>query len=56
MYLVSKVGTHDYGIGWEAMGLQGNLILPWRKTGEPQSGDGVFSNTPPQSCCLSPLL
>ena len=29
------------------MGLQVNLTLPWRKTGEPQSGDGAFSNTPP---------
>ncbi len=36
------------------MGLQVNLMLPWRKTGEPHSGDGAFSNTPPPACCLSP--
>ncbi len=47
MRLVCKAGTHVSSIGWERMGLQVNLILPWRKTGEPQSGDGVFSNTPP---------
>jgi hypothetical protein len=29
------------------MGLQVNLMLPWRKIGEPQRGDGAFSNTPP---------
>ena len=29
-------------IGWERMGLQVNLMLPWRKTGEPQRGDGAF--------------
>jgi hypothetical protein len=38
------------------MGLQVNLLLPWRKTGEPQSGDGAFSNTPPQPFRLSPSL
>jgi hypothetical protein len=39
-----------------AQGLQVNLILPWRKTGEPQSGDGAFSNTPPKPFRLSPSL
>ena len=41
----SKAGTHASSIGWERMGLQVNLTLPWRKTGEPQRGDGAFSNT-----------
>ena len=56
MCFVNKIGTHAYCIGWEGMGLQVNLTLPWRKTGEPQSGDGAFSNTPPPAFCLSPLL
>ena len=56
MRLVSKAGTHAYSIGWERMGLQVNLTLPWRKMGEPQSGDGAFSNTPPTAFCLSPSL
>jgi len=38
------------------MGLQVNLMLPWRKTGEPQRGDGAFSNTPPTAFCWSPPL
>jgi hypothetical protein len=38
------------------MGLQVNLMRPWRKMGEPQRGDGAFSNTPPPACCLSPAL
>ena len=33
-----KAGTHASSIGWECMGLQVNLMLPWRKMGEPQSG------------------
>ncbi len=56
MRLLSKAGTHASSIGWERMGLQVNLTLPWRKTGEPQSGDGAFSNTPPTAFCLSPSL
>jgi len=54
--VVRKAGTHASSIGWECMGLQVNLTLPWRKTGEPQRGDGAFSNTPPTAFCLSPLL
>src|SRR6266849_3157369 len=46
MRCLCKAGTHAYSIGWERMGIQVNLMLPWRKTGEPQSGDGAFSNTP----------
>ena len=38
------------------MGLQVNLMLPWRKMGEPQRGDGAFSHTPPTAFCLSPSL
>ena len=42
MRRVCKGGTHVSSIGWERMGLQVNLILPWRKTGEPQKrGRGV---------------
>src|SRR5262245_58957223 len=54
--LLCKAGTHASSIGWERMGLQVHLMLPWRKMGEPQSGDGAFSNTPPPAFCLSPLL
>jgi len=56
MRLVCKAGTHASFIGWERMGLQVNLTLPWRKMGEPQSGDGAFSNTPPTAFRLSPAL
>ena len=52
----SKAGTHASSIGWKRMGLQVNLILPWRKMGEPQRGDGAFSNTPPTAFRLSPSL
>src|SRR5262249_30619380 len=31
---VGKAGTHASFNGWERMGLQVNLMLPWRKTGE----------------------
>jgi hypothetical protein len=50
----AKQGTHASFLGWERMGLQVNLTLPWRKMGEPQSGDGAFSNTPPTAFRLSP--
>jgi hypothetical protein len=48
------VRTNDDCLGWSIIGLQVNLTLPWRKMGEPQSGDGVFSNTPPTAFRLSP--
>ena len=38
------------------MGLQVNLMLPWRKMGEPQSGDGAFSNTPPTAFLLESCI
>jgi len=56
MHYLCKAGTHASFIGWERMGLQVNLMLPWRKMGEPQRGDGVFSNTPPTAFYLSPSL
>src|SRR6266852_221792 len=52
--LLCKVRTNDDCIGWSVIGLQVNLTLPWRKMGEPQRGDGAFSNTPPPAFCLSP--
>jgi hypothetical protein len=54
--LLCKVRTNDACIGWSVIGLQGNLNLPWRKTGEPQSGDGACSNTPPPAFCWRPSL
>ena len=56
MHCLCKAGTHASSIGWERMGLQVNLMLAWRKMGEPQSGDGAFSNTPPTAFSLSPSL
>jgi hypothetical protein len=56
MHCLCKAGTHASSIGWERMGLQVNLMLPWRKMGEPQRGDGAFSNTPPTAFYLSPSL
>ncbi len=38
------------------MGLQVTLTLPWRKPGEPQRGDGAFSNTPPKPFRVRPSL
>jgi len=52
--VLCNAGTHASFIGWERMGLQVNLMLPWRKIGEPQRGDGAFSNTPPTAFYLSP--
>ena len=52
--LLYKVRTNDDYIGWSVIGLQVNLNLPWRKMGEPQRGDGAFSNTPPTPFRLSP--
>ena len=54
--LLYKVRTNDDYIGWSVIGLQVNLNLPWRKMGEPQRGDGAFSNTPPTPFRLSPSL
>jgi hypothetical protein len=52
--LLCKVRTNDDCLGWSVIGLQVNLMLPWRKMGEPQSGDGAFSNTPPTAFRWSP--
>jgi hypothetical protein len=35
MCLMSKVRTNNDCTGWSDIGLQVNLILPWRKMGEP---------------------
>jgi hypothetical protein len=56
MCLMSKVGTNNDCTGWSVIGLQVNLMLPWRKMGEPQRGDGVFSNTKSTPIVLSSLL
>ena len=56
MHCLCKAGPHASSIGWERMGLQVNLMLPWRKMGELQRGDGAFSHTPPPAFYLSPSL
>jgi hypothetical protein len=38
------------------MGLQVNLTLPWRKTGEPQSGDGGGQQHAPYSMLFESSL
>src|SRR5207253_872816 len=40
--------------GGECLGLQVPLRLPWRKTGEPPSGDGACRNPPPTAGWVRP--